>query len=85
MDELKRELKKLIIETLKLEDVTVDSIAENEPLFGGEGLGLDSIDALELIVALEKRYRLSISDEEIGKRALASINALASFVEEHRQ
>ena len=84
MDQLKRELKDLIIVTLKLEDVTPDGIEESAPLFG-DGLGLDSIDALELTVALEKRYKLSIPDEAAGKQAFASVNALAAFVQTHRQ
>jgi acyl carrier protein len=84
MDQLKRELKDLIIVTLKLEDVTPDGIEESAPLFG-DGLGLDSIDALELTVALEKRYKLSIPDEAVGKQAYASVNALAAFVQAHRQ
>jgi acyl carrier protein len=84
MNELKRELKALIIETLKLEEITPEGIDDEQPLFG-EGLGLDSIDALELTVALERRYRLSIVDEQIGRRVFASISALASFVAEHRQ
>ena len=84
MDQLKHELKDLIIVTLKLEDVTPDGIEDGSPLFG-EGLGLDSIDALELTVALEKRYKLSIPDEAVGKQAFASVNALATFVQAHRQ
>ncbi len=84
MDTLKRELKELIISSLKLEDVGVEGIADDQPLFR-EGLGLDSIDALELTVALEKRYKLSIPDEEVGKRAFGSINTLAVFVDENRR
>jgi acyl carrier protein len=83
MNELKHELKTLIIETLKLEDVTTADIVDDQALFR-DGLGLDSIDALELTVALEKRYKLSIPDEEVGKKAFASVNALATFVAEHR-
>ncbi len=79
--DLKRELKQLIIETLKLEDVTAEEIEDDQPLFG-EGLELDSIDALELTVALERRYELAIPDEEVGKRAFASVDALATFVAE---
>jgi acyl carrier protein len=84
MDQLKHELKDLIIVTLKLEDVAPDGIEDGSPLFG-EGLGLDSIDALEVTVALEKRYKLSIPDEAVGKQAFASVNALAAFVQAHRQ
>jgi acyl carrier protein len=83
MDSLKAELKRLIIDTLKLEGVTPDAIVDDEPLFG-EGLGLDSIDALELTVALEKRYRVAIPDAKVGKQVFASVQALASFVETSR-
>jgi len=76
---LKSELKVLIIETLRLEDVKPDSIKDEAPLFG-EGLGLDSIDALELVVAIEKHYGVLIEDEEVGVEAFASIDALADFV-----
>jgi acyl carrier protein len=83
MNELKQELKQLLIQTLKLE-VTPESIVESAPLFG-EGLALDSIDALELTVALEKRYRLAIPDATVGKQAFASVDALAAFVAENRK
>ncbi len=76
---LKSELKILIIETLRLEDVEPDSIKDEDPLFG-EGLGLDSIDALELVVAIEKHYGVLIEDEEVGVEAFASVDALADFV-----
>ena len=78
-DVLKSELKHLIIKTLRLEEITPDDIQDEDPLFR-EGLGLDSIDALELVVALEKNYQVVIEDEEVGKRAFASIEALADFV-----
>ena len=73
------ELKNLIINTLKLEDVTPGDIEDDAPLFG-EGLGLDSIDALELVVALEKTYGIFIPDSEVGKKVFRSVNALAEFV-----
>jgi len=72
-------LKELIIRTLRLEDVGPEDIVASEPLFG-EGLGLDSIDALELVVAIEREYQVEIPDAEVGRRAFASINALAAFV-----
>ncbi len=65
-EDLVLELKNLIINTLKLEDMTPGDIEDDAPLFG-EGLGLDSIDALELVVALEKTYRVFIPDSEVGK------------------
>ena len=82
-DALKFELKNLIVETLRLEDVKPDDILDEAPLFG-EGLGLDSIDALEIVVALEKAYGVVIEDEEVGKKAFASIEVLADFVLEKR-
>ena len=76
---LVEELKALIIKNLKLEDITPASIDAAAPLFGG-GLGLDSIDALELVVGLEKTYGIRIPDEDVGKEAFASVNALADYV-----
>jgi len=80
MDELRKEIKELIIDSLNLE-VTADAIFDDAPLFQ-EGLGLDSIDALELAVAIERRYRVTIPDEAVGKRAFASVTALAAYVAE---
>ncbi len=82
-EELVLELKNLIIGTLKLEDVAPQDIEGDAPLFG-EGLGLDSIDALELVVALEKKYGVFIPDSEVGKKVFRSVNALAEFVKSHR-
>jgi acyl carrier protein len=73
------ELKSLIIDRLKLEDVSPEDIDPAAPLFG-EGLGLDSIDALELVVALEKTYGIRIPDEDVGKEAFASVDALADYI-----
>jgi len=75
------ELKNLIIKTLKLEEITPEEIKDDGPLFG-EGLGLDSIDALELVVALEKTYGVIIPDSEMGKKIFRSVNDLARFVKE---
>jgi acyl carrier protein len=76
---LVEELKALIIKNLKLQDVTPADIDAAAPLFGG-GLGLDSIDALELVVGLEKTYGIRIPDEDVGKEAFTSVNALADYV-----
>jgi acyl carrier protein len=81
LEALQEYLKKMIIETLNLEEVTPEEIDNDAPLFR-EGLGLDSIDALELVVAIEKIFNIIIEDEDVGKRAFASINALARFVQE---
>ncbi len=78
-EDLVENLKELIIRTLRLEDVSPEGVVASEPLFG-EGLGLDSIDALELVVAIEREYEVEIPDAEVGRRAFASINALADFV-----
>ncbi len=77
--ELLMELKELIIKRLKLEDLKPEEIDDSSPLFG-EGLGLDSIDALELVVALEKNYGIRIPDEDVGKEAFRSVNALAEYI-----
>jgi len=79
MDELVDTLKQQIIEALNLEEVTPDQIDPAAPLFGA-GLGLDSIDALELVVMLEKHYGIRIVELEVGRKAFASVNALADFV-----
>ncbi|MBI5847259.1 MAG: acyl carrier protein [Nitrospirae bacterium] len=76
---LVEELKALIIKNLKLEDIAPGEIDPSAPLFGS-GLGLDSIDALELVVGLEKTYGIRIPDEDVGKEAFASVNALADYV-----
>jgi acyl carrier protein len=83
MEELVLELKKQIIEVLNLEDVQPEDIENDAPLFG-EGLGLDSIDALELIVMMEKNYGIKIKDPSAGKEIFKSINSMAEFVKANR-
>jgi acyl carrier protein len=83
MSDIKLELKEKIIEQLNLEDVTVGEIADTDPLFG-EGLGLDSIDALELIVMLDKDYGIKLADPKEGKKIFESIETIASYITEHR-
>ena len=78
-DPLKSKLKELIVTTLKLEGVTAADLADDEPLIGS-GLNLDSIDALELVVTLEKEYGIKISSSEESRLALASISHLAEFI-----
>lgn len=82
---LENELKQMIIEALDLEDISIEDIDTNAPLFI-DGLGLDSIDALELGVALQKKYGLSLSaDADSNRQHFASIAALASFVAANRK
>lgn len=76
---LRLRLKQLIVESLHLEGLTPDHIADDAPLFG-EGLGLDSVDALELVVALEKEYGMRIQSHEVDKSVFASVASLAEFV-----
>ncbi len=78
-DELKQRLKHLLIDGLKLEEIQPQDIKDDEPIFV-EGLGLDSIDALELVVLIEENFHLSIVDEEVGQKAFASVDALADFI-----
>ncbi len=80
--ELLHEIKQLLISSLHLER-TPETIDDQAPLFQ-TGLGLDSIDALELAVAIERTYRVSIPDEKVGKQAFASVAALADYVASHR-
>ena len=83
MDELILKLKQEIIEVLNLEDVKPEDISDYAPLFG-EGLGLDSIDALELIVLLEKNYGIKLQDPAKGKDIFKSIRIMAEYVTANR-
>ena len=79
-DPLIAQLKTLIVETLRLDDVRPADIPDDEPLIGSPRFGLDSIDALELVVRLEKEFGVKISTSEESRRALASVTALAAFI-----
>lgn len=83
MDELKHQLKQQIIEVLSLEEITPEDIVDSEPLFG-EGLGLDSIDALELIVLMEKNYGIRLNNPAEGKAIFASLDTMADYIAQHR-
>ena len=83
MDELKRQLKQQIIEVLSLEEITPEDIVDSEPLFG-EDLGLDSIDALELIVLMEKNYGIRLNNPAEGKAIFASLDTMADYIAQHR-
>ena len=83
-DPLHARLKVLIVETLKLTDVRPEDIPDDEALFGSPRFGLDSIDALELVVRLEKEFAVKISSSEESQRALASVGALAAFIRERQ-
>ena len=83
-DPLKAEIKQAIIRSLRL-PITADEIGDSTPLFA-EGLGLDSIDVLELVLELERSFGVTIGDEETGMRALRSVDTIAEFIlaEGHR-
>jgi len=83
--ELSEQLKKIIIEELNLEDIEVSEINDDDPLFGDEGLGLDSLDAVELVVLIQKHFGIEIKDMEEGKVALASISSLVEFINKHKK
>jgi acyl carrier protein len=84
MEQLIAKLKDEIIEVLNLTEITPEQIDENAPLFV-DGLGLDSIDALELIVLLEKKYGLKLGTAEEGKKVLYSVRSLAEFIRENNK
>jgi acyl carrier protein len=83
MEELILKLKLEIIEALNLEDMKPEDIDENAPLFG-DGLGLDSIDALELIVLMEKNYGIKLTDPAKGKEILKSVSVMAEYIMQNR-
>ena len=84
MENLIEEIKESIIRQLNLEDITQDDITPDEALFG-DGLGLDSIDALELIVMLEKQYGIRLASTAEAKEIFKSVAAIADYVEKHRK
>lgn len=83
LSELKQTLKTQIIESLNLEGMSPAEIDDNAPLFG-EGLGLDSIDSLELMVLLERNYGIKIEDAREGRKAMESVNAMTEYIAAHR-
>ncbi len=82
MEDKNIELKKQIIDVLNLEDLQPQDIDDDAPLFG-DGLGLDSIDALELIVLMEKQYGIKLKDPAAGKEVLKSVNTMAAYIERY--
>ncbi|MFL9484603.1 phosphopantetheine-binding protein [Chitinophagaceae bacterium LWZ2-11] len=84
--QLKQQLKTQIISFLNLTDLTPESIKDDQPLFGEEagGLGLDSIDSLELIVLLKREYGINIQDPKEGRKVLVDVNTMAEYIEKNR-
>ena len=83
MGTLKKQLKEMLVNDLKIQGVQPEDISDTEPLFG-DGLGLDSLDAVELVVLIQKHFGVQIADMNEGKKAFASINSLAQYIEEHK-
>lgn len=81
--ELKQQLKKQIITFLNLTSMQPDDIKDEEPLFG-DGLGLDSIDSLELIVLLNREYGITIKDPKEGRKILVNVNTMVEYIEKNR-
>ena len=77
-------IKQILVETLKLEGLTPEAITDEAPLWGEGGLGLDSVDALELMVVLEQEYGVRIDDEEIGQESLANVVSLEALLDRLR-
>lgn len=84
MEQLKQELKAALIQSLNLEDITIDDIVDSAPLFG-DGLGLDSIDALEIILILERNYGIRLAKPEEAKAIFFSIDTLSDYISKNRK
>ena len=81
--ELKGQIKRMLVENLMLQ-ISAEEIGDDEPLFGPGGLGLDSVDALQIVVALEKNYRLKLSDVEVARKMLQTVSTIAVAVQDHQ-
>lgn len=81
--EIRQKLKELLVSNLSLEDVDPADIKDDEPLFN-EGLGLDSLDAVEIVVILQRNFGLEVKDMEMGRKIFQSINTLADYIYENR-
>ena len=82
MQDLKLKLKELLVEHLNLQDINPEDIGDDQPIFG-EGLGLDSIDALELIVMLQQHFGIRLSKADNGPQVLATVNSMAEYITTH--
>ena len=84
-EDLKLEIKKLIMTTLAIDDVNPDDVDDEKPLFGGDNaLTLDSVDAIEIIMAIQRNYGIRIADQNLAREVVRSINSIAQFITEQR-
>ena len=81
--ELKAQVKQMLVENLMLK-ISAAEIGDDQPLFGPGSLGLDSVDALQLVVALDKNYGLKLSDTEVARKTMKSVNTMAAAIQEHQ-
>ncbi len=81
LTEIRQKLKRLLVEHLNLQDVTAEQIKDDEPLFGGS-VGLDSLDAVEIVVILQRHFNVEIKDMDVGRRVFQSVNSLADYIYE---
>jgi acyl carrier protein len=81
--ELKAQIKQMLVENLMLKTGAAE-IGDDQPLFGPNSLGLDSVDALQLVVALDKNYGLKLSDTEVARKVMESVNTIAIAIQEHQ-
>ena len=84
-EDLKLEIKKLIMTTLAIDDVNPDEVDDDKPLFGGDNaLTLDSVDAIEIIMAIQRNYGIRIADQNLAREVVRSVNSIAQFITDQR-
>jgi acyl carrier protein len=84
-DELKLEIKKLIMSTLAIENIDPNAVDDEKPLFGGDNaLTLDSVDAIEIIMAIQRTYGIRIADQNLARQVIGSVNSIAQFITEQQ-